>query len=327
MKKLSTLLILFSLLGSNALFGQAVTDYLVGYYNMDEGEGTTLTNGATGSLMPNGIIINPVWSDVAKFGKCLHFDLAANNPDEGVSYVDFGRYDPTEGYNTLTFACWLNWNGVDGEYHGITGKRDNWYYDSVHWDFTLSRQGMFKFEALAAGDVNNYLISTETPVVGEWEHVAVTYDGATAILYVNGEKVVEERIEFGAKTDALFMLGCTEPYGVTPFQGLLDEVYYFSRALKASEIADIYNYVPPATDVKIIKLGLGSVYPNPMGNELNMDVEGMQSVKLFDIRGKLVLVQDVFGNKAKLNTSGLSPGVYFIHATGKENHIAKIIKN
>jgi hypothetical protein len=328
MRKLTSLLILFLLFICTTIFSQAITDNLVGYFNMDEGDGEVLTNGAPDSEMPDGIIVNPVWSDTAKFGTALRFDLPKNNPDESVSYVDFGRYDPTEGDNTLTFACWLYWNGVDGEYQGFTGKRDNWYYDSVHWDFTLSRQGNYKFEALAPGDVNNYLISTTTPPVKGWEHVAVTYDGSLATLYVNGAKALDKEIEFGAKTDAVFMLGCTEPNGVTPFQGHLDEVYYFNRALEAYEIEEIYNYVPPVTsNGRIIKLGSGSVYPNPVRNELNVNAEGLRSVKLLDISGKTVMVQDAFENKVKLNTSGLLPGVYFIQAAGKESYVAKVIKN
>jgi hypothetical protein len=69
-----------------------------------------------------------------------------------------------------------------------------------------------------------------------WNHVALTYDGASMKLYVNGEliggKVYREEIE-------------DNPFGLLigdNFKGLIDEVRISSKALSAAEITDRYQH-------------------------------------------------------------------------------------
>ena len=84
MKKITILLLCSTIVFCSVAFGQTgLTKGLVGYYDMNEADGEVLTNLATGDdVMPNGTIINPVWSDTAVTGSALYFDLAANMPDE-----------------------------------------------------------------------------------------------------------------------------------------------------------------------------------------------------------------------------------------------------
>jgi len=243
MKKHITFLLTCCTLFCTTLFAQnSLEKGLVGYYKFDEGDGETLYNLANGdNIAPDGIIYNPAWSDEAVFGTSLYFDLEQNMPEELPSWVELGNYDPTQGTNIFSFSCWIFWNGVDGEYHGITGKRDDWTHADVHWDVTLKRDGFYQFEALKEGDVKNYLLSPGLPKVGEWENFTLTYDGHHARMYVDGMPICEGDLELGAKTDAVFLLGCAEPEGVTPFQGYIDEVRYYNRKLSDVEVWDIWK--------------------------------------------------------------------------------------
>ena len=92
--------------------------------------------------------------------------------------------------------------------------------------------------------------------LGQWVHLAGTYDGARIILYVNG--VERARV---AKTGALvpssrpLLLGAnangTDPLAGSEFlAGGLDEVRLFSRALDPSEVAALAN-PPSPPDVEI----------------------------------------------------------------------------
>lgn len=327
MKKISTLLLFLSFTFCITLFGQPTTKGLVGYFTMDEGDGDSLINHATGTkIMPNGIIHNPYWSgDIAKFGNSLYFDQPDKMPDELPSYVDFGTYDPTQGNNTLSFSCWLYWNGINGEYAGITGKRDDWTNETVHWDLTLKREGWYQFESMGKGDVKNFLLSPEKPVVGDWEHFTVTYNGIDARMYVNGKLVCEGKMELGLKTDAIFLLGCVEPEGVTPFSGYLDEVRYYNRELSPSEILKIYQYEPTVATNNLATTHT-AIYPNPMINKLVINGADLKLIKLYDITGNLLIQQNVSGNSTTIDTSNLKPGVYFVNACGKENITSKIMK-
>jgi hypothetical protein len=328
MKNFSTLLIFLSVTFCNTLFAQPTTNGLVGYFPMDESSDTILINHADGKkIMPNGTIHNPQWSDdIAKFGSCLYFDLAENMPDEIPSYVDFGTYDPTQGKNALTVTCWLYWNGINGEYAGITGKRDDWTNETVHWDLTLKREGWYQFESMAKGDVKNFLLSPDLPVIKDWEHFALTYNGIDARMYVNGKLVSEGKMELGLKTDAIFLLGCVEPLGVTPFNGFLDEVRYYNRELSPSEILKIYQYEPATSGMNEISSGNAEIFPNPMVDKLTINMKDLKMVKLYDVMGNLLLNQVVSKNYTIIDASNLRPGIYFVKAFGKENITKKIMK-
>jgi hypothetical protein len=296
---------------------------------MDEGSDTILINRADGNkIMPNGTIHNPQWSDeIAKFGSCLYFDQAVNLPDEIPSYVDFGLYDPTQGKNTLSVSCWLNWNGINGEYSGITGKRDDWTNETVHWDLTLKRDGPYQFEAMGKGDVKSFLLSPNMPVVNEWEHFTVTYNGSEAKMYVNGKLVSQGKVELGLKKDAIFLLGCVEPAGVTPFNGYLDDVRYYNRELSSEEVLEIYKYEPSGSDgMNDLTSGYAGIFPNPMVDKLTINIEGLKLVKLYDVMGNLLIKQIVSKNYTTINASNLKPGFYFVNAFGRENITAKVMK-
>jgi len=85
--------------------------------------------------------------------------------------------------------------------------------------------------------------------MNEWSFVALTYDGASLVLYVNGENVQEKKVD---KPDA-------KPHAATPpanqgsiwfgswkaagwnFIGAIDEVGVFNVALSVEDIKDVMN--------------------------------------------------------------------------------------
>jgi hypothetical protein len=72
--------------------------------------------------------------------------------------------------------------------------------------------------------------------VGRWTHLAVTYDGARLCLYVDGVEVAHRdasgRIR---RTDDPLWIGGNQPYGEY-FQGVIDEVRVYDRALGPAEV-------------------------------------------------------------------------------------------
>ena len=63
-----------------------------------------------------------------------------------------------------------------------------------------------------------------------------------------------------------------------------------------------------------------SIYPNPINDILN--INGIfESIEIFDIYGKLVLIS----NQDKINTSNLSEGIYTINIKNNNNIITKRI--
>ena len=82
---------------------------------------------------------------------------------------------------------------------------------------------------------------TTVLVADEWYHAAVTWDGTTIRLYLNG---VEENNWAGGTLSTpsadTFQIACN--YAATRlFDGMLDDVRLYSRALCASEVTAIYD--------------------------------------------------------------------------------------
>jgi hypothetical protein len=67
--------------------------------------------------------------------------------------------------------------------------------------------------------------------VGRWTHLAVTYDGAAARLYVNGVPVSSRSLSGAIRnTSDPLWIGGNRPYGEY-FRGVIDEVRVYDRAL------------------------------------------------------------------------------------------------
>ena len=78
-----------------------------------------------------------------------------------------------------------------------------------------------------------------------WYHVAGTYDGSIAKIYVNGilENSVEKSGPLLPSTGGAIKIGQESAAGEDPefFNGLIDEVELYSRALSAEEIATLFD--------------------------------------------------------------------------------------
>jgi hypothetical protein len=72
--------------------------------------------------------------------------------------------------------------------------------------------------------------------VNRWSHLALTYDGTTLRLYVNGNQMVSHAATGAIRrtTDPLW-IGGNRPYGEY-FQGLIDEVRVYDRVLSPAEV-------------------------------------------------------------------------------------------
>src|SRR6267378_5137405 len=85
-----------------------------------------------------------------------------------------------------------------------------------------------------------------TPPTNTWTHVAVVYDGNAEIttkLYVNGTVIASGSPSSGNLTSSSvpFVIGAFDSSHTRNFNGLVDEVEVFERALSGTEVARIFN--------------------------------------------------------------------------------------
>ncbi len=96
-------------------------------------------------------------------------------------------------------------------------------------------------------------------------------------------------------------------------------------ALKSVIIDDLELNTPKVNEVNFV-----SIYPNPTTNYLNIvlpEKYTMNKVFLFDIRGRKIIEENIFGNETQLNLSSLVEGTYILIIDTEERKIVeKVIK-
>jgi hypothetical protein len=84
---------------------------------------------------------------------------------------------------------------------------------------------------------------TPLPSAGEWHHVAATYDGTAQYLYVDGVLMVTSPKPSGsvglAFAPAPNINVGGNPWEYTQYNGYMDDVTFWARALTQSEVKDL----------------------------------------------------------------------------------------
>src|SRR3989344_4274119 len=218
----------------------APTSGLTGHWKFDEGSGTATADSSGSGL--NCTISNAAWA-TGKIGQALDFNGTTSILDCGL------------GMNNLADFSISAW--IDPDSFGEGGKGrifEKSLSGSGRWAFSLnSTNSNFQFSmANSGGSSKVYEASANTISASEgWIHASVvitncsTMSGCSVQLYKNGQPVTttvtanpvgatraddsSRRIHIGNYTDK-----------VLTFDGLIDEVRAYSRALSAQEISDIY---------------------------------------------------------------------------------------
>lgn len=147
-----------------------------------------------------------------------------------------------------------------------------------------------------------------------WTHVACTFNGDSAKLYVNGTLAKTAKVSVPALPNGFARIGRSPGnsyYG--NFQ--LDDLLVYDRVLSANEIMQLAQDNSPSSVYDVLLSISTKIYPNPTNNVLNIESdEEIASIHVGDLTGRIIIAQ---GNLATLNsqiaTSELAEGTYFMH--------------
>jgi hypothetical protein len=154
------------------------------------------------------------------------------------------RVDDPEMFNLehVTVAAWINPDAVDGR-HGLVAKR----LAGTAAPFVVSLwDGAIEFEATdTEGSWSHNFRSPVAVLAGQWSHVAVVVENRkSVIIYVNGQEIARKENPLGRVTNSEPLIIGREAWaGVNMvhepcfFQGLIEEVKVWGRALTADEVA------------------------------------------------------------------------------------------
>ncbi|MBI3734038.1 MAG: lamin tail domain-containing protein [Chloroflexi bacterium] len=179
----------------------------------------------------NGVLVNGVNFAPGMVGQGFQF----SGGGDYVTVPDATSLNPT----TYSVEGWIYATTPVGDWRTILTKGSN-YNESYKLQFDSTR--MFVLEVVNVGGNRTSLdTGANSILLNTWLHLAGTYDGNTASLYMNGSLVSTVNINGTLQSNSSpLVIGGGDP-GILSFSGLIDEVSIYNRALTNSEIQGIYN--------------------------------------------------------------------------------------
>jgi len=234
--------------------GGTVADTLIGQVTY-AGNGVYATTGQDPIYVSNGIS-----------GYAAQIGVATTTSTTGATYLTttIDSADLTSG--VFTMEGYFNASSVDYAYTRLLTKWVSGFTMSYH--FTIHNGALEIIEKNSSGtnvtvtdDVTLAALGVEA---GEWFHVAVTGDGSTLTLWLNGVAIASGAYD-GTMTDstAPFWIGGRTDMAASSnnaFIGLVDEVRIWNEAKDAAYMQAQAAAIPePATIALLVLGGLGLV--------------------------------------------------------------------
>ena len=314
------LLIIFAALFISATgYSQIPTNGLVGYYQLDNG--TFIDSSPSGfdlELVGIGGILIPAQNRYAEPDKALNFlneylDLASNptafnfDSDSNFSLCVWIKI----GSNIVDWTGLLNnWDGAGGSgyYLGINPTQ------GVRWNVN------------GPTPVDSQAIPTDV-----WTHIAATYDGIDANLYIDGVLAVSAPNNTPIVASPFpFTVASQSDVPTLQFPGIIDDILVYDRVLTGPEIVDIFS-VLSIEDIDAFSSQV-KVYPNPTSSSLSIDYNSslgtVKSYSIADIQGRMIVDDTFEDSKTTIDLSSIESGIYILmlHTNDGISISKKIIK-
>jgi hypothetical protein len=220
----------------------------VGEWKFDEKIGTTANdssgNGNTGTLGGGNSSYRPTWA-TGKIGSAMSFDGA----NDYIAINNSTSLRPEQ----ITVEAWVKASAIaapftyprildkwtfDGTYPG--GYALGMYANSTQLYFTVAINNIGAYEIPFSGSL----------AVGEWYHVAVTFDGTNIVKYINA--VSQAPVShpgsityYNAEVPRNLAIGVRGYGSEDPWSGFIDDVKIYNYARTPAQIAWDYNRGKP----------------------------------------------------------------------------------
>ncbi len=208
----------------------------------------------------HGTLTNGPTKTVGKLGQGLNFDVVDD-------YVNAGSSASLDNLPAVTASLWIKPNsfGEGNTFGKLIGKDGSitagaWQLSLLNGASCISAgtptqtASFFFAQTGATGNHRLSRCSADNSItLNEWQHIAVTWDGATTGANNTGVRLYKNGVEVSYTTTSaagvdslgsdasLDLIIGNRPAGDRTFDGKIDEVRLYNRVLSPDEIAALYN--------------------------------------------------------------------------------------
>jgi len=231
------------IINSTGLVISRIEPDIIGYWHLDEGT-STIAYDSTGKGNNANLIAGPIWQsgNNCRAGGCLNFNGTTN-------YVRGPASDSFMGNNVqaITISAWIKTTSTVAQY-ALSIKRNSAESSLISLTSNQNSSGSTSVGYLGfltrnyADLAHSWLVYDGDYNDGQWHHVAMTVNGMSRILYIDGVQRGSDNdqgiqsvsgntgyVTIGSIGSSLF------------FKGFIDEVRVYNQVLTAAEISNIYN--------------------------------------------------------------------------------------
>lgn len=206
----------------------------VSWWKFNEGSGITAYDSADNH---NGTLVNgPVWT-TGRIDSALSFDGSDD-------YVDCRYAFPSvAGSTTKTIMAWAKSDKTDYSAYAygsvFTLHR---YLTSCFSIKAIGNPATWQFEYMVGPATYSWLDSGIAVIAGRWMHVALVQNGADVICYIDGvpRNSVSDGVAPSVYNPRDAVIGNDSGRNENFFDGTIDDVRIYNRALTAEEIEQLY---------------------------------------------------------------------------------------
>lgn len=200
----------------------------VGYWNFDEGTGTSISDKSGNGNDVTNTIGNPQWT-TGKYGSAMSFD----GSDDYVTVPASSDLN-FEGYSAFSFSVWVKPILTGGGTYPRVFRSERWVSDSDNGGYMLqiANNGTADFHIKNNNGGTN---ASTTVTANQWVHLTGTYDGSNMRIYKNGvlATTTPQTIGVGTHPSSNFQIG-----GSNVINATIDDLRIYNYARTTSQIIE-----------------------------------------------------------------------------------------
>ncbi|PYN84021.1 MAG: hypothetical protein DMD96_00005 [Candidatus Rokuibacteriota bacterium] len=205
---------------------------LVAAYAFNEGSGQTVSD-ASGNNNTATLGGGVAWTSQGRFGNALVFN--------GADFVSLPAAAALDLTTAMTLEAWVYPTATSGTWSTILLKEQPGALVYALYAASPTNQPSTVFNTATTASGERIVAGAAPLPLNAWSHLVATYDGTTLRLYINGSLVGTQPVAGAIVTSTgALRIGGNNVWGEY-FQGLVDEVRIYNRALSPAEIQTDMN--------------------------------------------------------------------------------------